>query len=78
LTQLAIESLERSLLVSGGETCTNPQGGYPSGCRWIDVGSGPKSVSGSSWMNSELSENGKDAMVLDWFRPSESKTLRPV
>jgi hypothetical protein len=41
-------------------------------------GSGPKSVSGSSWWNSELDENGKDAMVLDWFRPPESKTLRPV
>jgi hypothetical protein len=27
-------------------------------------GSGPKSVSGSSWWNSELSENGKDTMVL--------------
>jgi hypothetical protein len=21
-----------------GETCTDPQGGYPSGCRWIDRG----------------------------------------
>jgi hypothetical protein len=29
-------------------------------------------------MNSELGENGKDTMVLDWFRPPESKTLRPV
>jgi hypothetical protein len=28
--------------------------------------------------NSELSENGKDTVVLDWFRPPESKTLRPV
>jgi hypothetical protein len=28
--------------------------------------------------NSELGENGKDTMVLDWFRPPESKTLRPV
>jgi hypothetical protein len=26
-------------------------------------GSGPKSVGGSSWMNSELDENGKDTMV---------------
>jgi hypothetical protein len=60
----------------GGETCTNPQEGYPSGCRLIDGGSGPKSVSGSSWMNSELDENGKDSVVLDWFRPPESKTLR--
>jgi hypothetical protein len=41
-------------------------------------GSGPKSVSGSSRMNSELDENDKDTVVLDWFRPSESKTLRPV
>jgi hypothetical protein len=41
-------------------------------------GSGPKIVSGSSWMNSELSKNGKDTVVLDWFRPPESKTLRPV
>jgi hypothetical protein len=29
-------------------------------------------------MNSELNENGKDTMVLDWFRPPESKTLCPV
>jgi hypothetical protein len=29
-------------------------------------------------MNSELSENGKDTVVLDWFMPLESKTLRPV
>jgi hypothetical protein len=64
--------------LSGGETCTNPQGGYPSGCRWIDGGSGPKSVSGSSWTNSELVENGKDMVVLDWLRPLESKTLRLV
>jgi hypothetical protein len=28
--------------------------------------------------NSELSENGKEMVVLDWFRPPESKTLRPV
>jgi hypothetical protein len=41
-------------------------------------GSGPKSVSGSSWMNSGLGENGKDTVVLDWFRPPESKTLRLV
>jgi hypothetical protein len=41
-------------------------------------GSGPKSVSGSSWWNSELGENDKDIVVLDWFRPPESKTLRPV
>jgi hypothetical protein len=38
----------------------------------------PKSVGGSSWMNSELNENGKDTVVLDWFGPLESKTLRPV
>jgi hypothetical protein len=25
--------------------------------------------------NTEPSENGKDTVVLDWFRPSESKTL---
>jgi hypothetical protein len=43
-----------------GEICTDPQGGYPRGGRWIDGGSGLKSVSGSSWMNSELSEYGKD------------------
>jgi hypothetical protein len=41
-------------------------------------GSGPKSVSGSSCMNSELGENGKDTVVLDWFRSPESKTLRPL
>jgi hypothetical protein len=29
-------------------------------------------------MNSELDENGKDTVVLDWFKPSESKTLRLV
>jgi hypothetical protein len=29
-------------------------------------------------MNSELDENGKDSVVLDWFRPPESKTLRLV
>jgi hypothetical protein len=29
-------------------------------------------------LNSELGENGKDTVVLDWFRPSKSKTLRPV
>jgi hypothetical protein len=29
-------------------------------------------------MNSELDENGKDTVVLDWFRPPESKTLRPM
>jgi hypothetical protein len=28
-------------------------------------------------MNSELGENGKDTVVLDWFRPPESKPLRP-
>jgi hypothetical protein len=61
-----------------GETCTDPQGGYPSGCRLSSGGSIPKSVGGSSWMNSELGENGKDTVVLDWFRPPESKTLRPV
>jgi hypothetical protein len=29
-------------------------------------------------MNSELNENGKDMVVLDWFRPPKSKTLSPV
>jgi hypothetical protein len=29
-------------------------------------------------MNLELSESGKDSVVLDWFRPLESKTLRPM
>jgi hypothetical protein len=29
-------------------------------------------------MNSELDENGKDTMVLDWFGPPESKTLHLV
>jgi hypothetical protein len=29
-------------------------------------------------MNSELGENGKDTLVLDWFGPPESKPLRPV
>jgi hypothetical protein len=28
--------------------------------------------------NSELGENGKDSVVLDWFRPPESKNLHPV
>jgi hypothetical protein len=28
--------------------------------------------------NSEPGENGKDTVVLDWFRPPESKTLRPM
>jgi hypothetical protein len=28
--------------------------------------------------NSEPSENGKDTVVLDWFKPPESKILRPV
>jgi hypothetical protein len=28
--------------------------------------------------NLELGENGKDTVVLDWFRPPGSKTLRPV
>jgi hypothetical protein len=65
-------------LIFRGETCTDPQEGYPSGRRWIDGGSGPKSVSGSSRMNSELDENDKDTVVLDWFRPSKRKTLRPV
>jgi hypothetical protein len=41
-------------------------------------GSGPKSVGSSSWMNSELDGNGKDTVVLGWFRPPESKTLCPV
>jgi hypothetical protein len=26
----------------------------------------------------ELGENSKDTVGLDWFRPPESKTLRPV
>jgi hypothetical protein len=46
--------------LSGGETWTDPQGGYPSGCWLTNGGSRPKSVSGSSWMNSELGEYGKD------------------
>jgi hypothetical protein len=29
-------------------------------------------------MNSELGDNGKDTVVLDWFGPPESKPLRPV
>jgi hypothetical protein len=41
-------------------------------------GLGPKSVGGSSWMNSELGEDGKDTVVLDWSTPPRSKTLRPV
>jgi hypothetical protein len=40
-------------------------------------GLGHKSISGSSWMNSELGEYGKDARDLDWFRPPESTTIRP-
>jgi hypothetical protein len=62
-------------LLSGGETWTDPQGGYPSGCRLIDGGSRLKSVSSGSSMNTELDENGKDTVVLDWFRPPEGKTL---
>jgi hypothetical protein len=57
------ESLGGSDLL-GGETWTDPQGGCPSGCRLTSGGSGPKSVSGSSWMNSELGENGKDTVVF--------------
>jgi hypothetical protein len=45
--------------LSGGETWTD-QGGYPAGCRLTNGGLGPKSVSGRSWMNSELGEYGKD------------------
>jgi hypothetical protein len=29
-------------------------------------------------LNSEHSENGEGHKGLDWFRPLESKTLRPV
>jgi hypothetical protein len=53
-------------------------------CAFNDVvgglmgGSGPKSVSGSSRMNSELGEYGKDARDFRLVRPPESKTLRPV
>jgi hypothetical protein len=36
--------------LSGGETWTYPQGGYPRGCRLTNGGSGPKSVGGSSWI----------------------------
>jgi hypothetical protein len=43
--------------LSGGETRTDPQGGYPSGCRLIDGGSGPKSVGGSLRM--ELGNPGE-------------------
>jgi hypothetical protein len=46
--------------MSGGETWQIFKGGYPSGCRLIDGGSRPKSVSGSSWMNSKLGKYGKD------------------
>jgi hypothetical protein len=56
--------------LSGGETWIDLQGGYPSGCR-LTSGGGHKSIGGSSWMNSELDKNGKDAVVLDWFRPLE-------
>jgi hypothetical protein len=28
--------------------------------------------------NSELGKNGKDTVVLDWFRPPERKTQRLV
>jgi hypothetical protein len=38
------------LLVSGGETWADLQGGYPSGCRLTSGGSRPKSVGGSSWI----------------------------
>jgi hypothetical protein len=41
-------------------------------------GSGPKSISGSSRMNSGLGKYGKDTGILDWFRPLESKSLRLV
>jgi hypothetical protein len=43
--------------LSVGETWIDLQGGYPSGCRLIDGGSGPKSVGGSSWM--ELGNPGE-------------------
>jgi hypothetical protein len=46
--------------MSGGETCTDPKGGYPSGCRLSSGGSGHKSVDGSSLMDSEPGECGKD------------------
>jgi hypothetical protein len=46
-----------ALNCQGGETCTDPLGGYPSGCRLIDGGSGPKSVGGSSRM--ELGNPGE-------------------
>jgi hypothetical protein len=62
LTRSYLRPLRRCL--SGGETCTDPQGGYPRGCRLSSGGSGPKSVGGSSWMNLELDENGKDTMVF--------------
>jgi hypothetical protein len=32
--------------LSGGETWTDPQGGYPSGCRLTNGGTGAKSVDG--------------------------------
>jgi hypothetical protein len=41
-------------------------------------GSGPKSIGGSSWIELGTGKNGKDTVVLDWFRPPESKTLRTV
>jgi hypothetical protein len=41
-------------------------------------GLGPKSVSGSSRMNSELGEYGKDTRDFRLVQASESKTLRPM
>jgi hypothetical protein len=67
--------------------CANCQGVRPAqirkGATQVVVGglmrgSGPKGVSGSSRMNSELGEYGKDTGILDWFGPLESKTLCPL
>jgi hypothetical protein len=52
--------------------------GDPSGCRLIDGGSGPKSVGGSSQGELRTRRELRGHKGLDWFRPPESKTLRPV
>jgi hypothetical protein len=65
-------------MLSRGETWIDPQEATQAVVGRLMGGSGPKSIGRSFWMNSELGENGKDMVVLDWFRLPESKTLHPV
>jgi hypothetical protein len=55
-----------------------PQGGYPSGCRLTDGGSGPKSVGGSSQMEFRTQREWQWTRGFRLVQASESKTLRPV